>query len=102
MCEPDAGLAGGNVVGELGTGRDATTFAVQAMLLILGDVEFDFGKLEDLMPDWFGIVSREFLPATSAFGRMKWIHFVAAFGGDQGSLVPFVSRLSAAFALLCG
>ena len=72
------------------------------MPLILGDVELDFREFEDLMPDRFRIVSAESLPTTSAFAWMKRIHFVAAFDGNEGSLVAFVSGLSAAFAFLCG
>lgn len=72
------------------------------MSLILGDVKFDFGEFEDLMPERIRIVACEFLPATSAFGRMERVDFVTVFDWNQLSLMPSVSFLSAAFAFLCG
>ena len=72
------------------------------MPLILGDVELDFRKLEHLVPDRFGVVAREVLPAPSAFAWIERVNFVAVFCGNQSALMTFVSRLSAAFAFLYG
>ncbi len=63
------------------------------MPLVFGDHGPDFGKLPDLVAQWFGIGSVQWLGTTAAMAGQAGNHGLTPVGRNQGPFVLGVSGL---------